>query len=103
MCFPLYSTYIFSVSEHQSTSSISWSDTVLSQTYPRLASFARNEGASVLEVMQAEDLESLFLLPLSQQAFEELENLQAQLQDLPYDVDAADRWTPIWGNHYTSR
>jgi hypothetical protein len=53
--------------------------------------------------MQAEDLESLFLLPLSQQAFEELESLQAQLQDLPYDVDASDRWTPIWGSHYTSR
>jgi hypothetical protein len=80
-----------------------WSDIVLSQTYPKLASFARNEGASVLEVMQAEDLESLFLLPLSQQAFEELESLQAQLQDLPYDVDASDRWTPIWGSHYTSR
>jgi hypothetical protein len=48
----------------------------------------------MLEVMQAEDLESLFLLPLSQQAFEELENLLAKLQDLSYDVDAADRWTP---------
>jgi hypothetical protein len=57
-----------------------WTDSVLSQTYPRLASFARNEGASVLEVKQAEDLDSLFLLPLSQQAFEEIELLQAQLQ-----------------------
>jgi hypothetical protein len=80
-----------------------WSDTVLSQTYPRLASFARNEGASVFEVMQADDLDNLFLLPLSQQAFEELECLQAQFQVLPYDVDAVDRWIPIWGNQYTSR
>ena len=29
--------------------------------------------------------------------------MQAQFQDLPYDVDAADRWIPIWGNQYTSR
>ena len=50
-----------------------WADSVLSQTYPRLASFARNEGASVREVMQADDLDSLFLLRLSQQALEELE------------------------------
>ena len=63
---------------------------MLAQTYPRLASFARNRGASVLEIMEAVDLDSLFLLPLSQQAFEELETLQAQLQDIPYDEDAVD-------------
>jgi len=40
--------------------------------------------------MEAIDLDSLFLLPLSQQAFEELETLQAQLQDIPYDEDAVD-------------
>jgi len=75
-----------------------WTDSVLAQTYPRLASFARNRGASVLEIMEAIDLDSLFLLPLSQQAFEELETLQAQLQDIPYD-----RWIPVWGNTYTSQ
>jgi len=80
-----------------------WTDSVLAQTYPRLASFARNRGASVLEIMEAVDLDSLFLLPLSQQAFEELETLQAQLQDIPYDEDAVDRWIPVWGNTYTSR
>ena len=79
-----------------------WADSVLSQTYPRLASFARNEGASMRKVMQADDLDSLFLLPLSQQALEELEELQNQLQDIPYDDDATDKWVPIWGNTYTS-
>jgi hypothetical protein len=76
---------------------------VLSQTYLRLASFARNEGASVLEIMQAKDLNSLFFLPLSEQAFEELETLQAQLQDIPFDDNATDSWVPVWGNTYTSR
>jgi hypothetical protein len=45
----------------------------------------------------------LFFLPLSQQALEELELLQTQLQVLPYDEATTDRWTPIWGNTYTSR
>ena len=44
--------------------------------------------------MQAEDLGSLFFLPLLQQAFEELETLQAQLQDIPYDDHATDHWVP---------
>jgi hypothetical protein len=30
--------------------------------YPRLASFARSDGISVLEVMQVEDLDALFFL-----------------------------------------
>jgi hypothetical protein len=67
-----------------------WTDSVLSSKYPRLASFARKDGISVLEVMQAEDLDTLFLLPLSQQAFEEMENLQAQLQAQPYDELSSD-------------
>ena len=80
-----------------------WSDVVLSQEFPRLASFASNENASVLEVMQATDLDELFFLPLSQQAFEEYEVLQLHLQNLPYDADAKDCWLPTWGNVYTSR
>jgi hypothetical protein len=68
-----------------------------------LASFARSDGISILEVMQAEDLDTLFMLPLSEQALDELENLQAQLQDFPYDQESDDQWTPIWGNRYTSR
>jgi hypothetical protein len=68
---------------------------VLSHEYPRLASFATNGDISVLEVMQAEDLDSLFFLPLSHQAFQEFEILQAQLQMLPYDDTATDRWVPI--------
>ena len=71
-----------------------WSDAVLSQEFPRLASFASNENASVLEVMQATDLDELFFLPLSQQAFEEYEVLQLHLQNLPYDADAKDCWLP---------
>jgi hypothetical protein len=80
-----------------------WTDTILSYKYPRLASYVRREGISVQEVMQAEDLDTLFMLPLSAEALVELDTLQHQLQQLIYDPDNIDRWTPIWGTKYTSR
>ena len=52
-----------------------WMGLVLSVQYPRLASFARQENISVFEIMQAEDLETLFIMPLSQQAFAEFDSL----------------------------
>ena len=63
---------------------------VLSQDYPRLVSFATNGAISVMEAMQAEDLVSLFFLPLSQQTFQEFKDLQARLQLIPYDDTAID-------------
>ena len=48
-----------------------------------------------MEAMQAEDLVSLFFLPLSQQAFQEFEDLQARLQLISYDGTAIDQWVPI--------
>lgn len=80
-----------------------WTDSVLAQDHPRLVSFAINPNASVFEVMQAEDLDALFLLPLSQQAYEEFEALQVRLQTTRYDENETDKWTPIWGNAYTSQ
>jgi hypothetical protein len=76
---------------------------VLSVQYPRLASFARQENISVFEIMQAEDLKTLFIMPLSQQAFAEFDSLQEQLQDVYYDDSSRDQWTPTWGSSYSSR
>jgi hypothetical protein len=70
--------------------------------FPRLASFARNLEISVSQVMQAEDLDTLFILLFSPQALEELDLLQSQLANTAYDQKATDKWTPIWGNKYTS-
>jgi hypothetical protein len=53
--------------------------------------------------MQAADLDTLFILPLSTQALEELELLQDQLANMAYDQDTKDRWSPVWGNKFTSR
>ena len=54
--------------------------------------------------MNAEDLDSLFHLPLSLPAMNELMNLQQMLVTIPYTEESTDTWTLIWGNQvYTSR
>jgi hypothetical protein len=57
-----------------------WSGDVLALRFSRLFSFARNPNVNVSEAMSAEDLDALFALPLSQEAFEELELLGEFLQ-----------------------
>ena len=57
-------------------------DHILSEQYPRLLSFAKKTRASVQDMLQAHELENQFHLPLSQDAFEELEALQQQLTAL---------------------
>ena len=52
--------------------------------------------------MQADDLDVIFHLPLSQQAMEELEQLQNAIQDIMYDPNVNDVWLTIWGGEYTS-
>jgi hypothetical protein len=42
-----------------------WSASVFATSFPRLASFALNSAASIKEVLEAEDLDAIFLLPLS--------------------------------------
>jgi hypothetical protein len=44
-----------------------------------LFSFAKDENASVNTVMSTKDLNNLFYLPLSQEAFEEMEMLSVVL------------------------
>jgi hypothetical protein len=79
-----------------------WSDAVLSSQFPQLFSFARNETISVQGVIHAEDLDSLFILPLSTQGHDELQILQHQLSDIQYDEDSTNIWEPLWGPTYSS-
>jgi hypothetical protein len=48
--------------------------------------------------MSAEDLDALFALPLSQEAFEELELLGEFLQSQALDEESTDTWIYQWGN-----
>lgn len=53
--------------------------------------------------MMQQDLDDIFFLPLSTQAFEELLILHNLLDSTEYDDGISDLWTPVWGNKYTSR
>lgn len=74
-----------------------WSGTVLSQEFPRLHSFALDQSISVKCSMEFENLDDLFSLLLSIEAFQEYQLLQTKLQDIHYDGLASDNWTFIWG------
>jgi hypothetical protein len=75
-----------------------WALEVLSANFPRLSTFAADASISVSQVMQAEDLHSLFQLPLSMQAYDELLELEDFICQVPIDPSAKDVWTFIWGN-----
>jgi hypothetical protein len=69
-----------------------WSHVILAETFPHLLQFSRNDRISVQGVMQAEDLDSLFMLPLTQEAF-----------TVSFDESIKDKWTLAWGsNTYSS-
>lgn len=73
-----------------------WSDEIIAQSFPRLASFASTRLISVKEAMQNDHLDNLLLLPLSQEAFQELKQLNVVLQTQQYDEDSKDVWTYPW-------
>jgi hypothetical protein len=75
----------------------------LSQDYPRLASFALSTDVSVKVIMNVENLDDIFLLLISQQAYEEFQHLQTRLQNLPYDVDAHPIYKIVWKSSCTPR
>jgi hypothetical protein len=67
-----------------------WKPEILSARYPRLASFARKREVFVQEVTMAENLDELFILPLSQQSHDELLDLSNELLEVNLDVLSAD-------------
>ena len=59
-----------------------WHDDILSDSHPRLYSFAKNEDVSVRELLTAPALGQNFNLPLSDQARGELHDLQTSLAEV---------------------
>jgi hypothetical protein len=71
--------------------------------YPRLFSFAKEKKISVAQFLLNNNLESQFHLPLSEQAFQEYQNLQDYIQTIQVHHGTKDSWRYIWGsNIYTS-
>jgi hypothetical protein len=77
---------------------------LLKDSLPRLYSFARNRNISVAKFLQSEDILEQFNLPLSAEAFQELQDLQTIIQGIQVQSNKADCWQYIWGsNRYSSK
>lgn len=68
-----------------------WSSIPLQKTLPHLFSFAQNEVASVHTAISSTDLSQLFHLPLSDEALDELYELQTLVNSLEVQ-QAPDSW-----------
>jgi hypothetical protein len=78
---------------------IDGSSTALCERFPRLYSFVLHDKMSAARVYEVDDISTLFYLPLSAQAFEELNQLQRMMSSSPLE-DRNDEWTYIWGGSY---
>jgi ubiquinone/menaquinone biosynthesis C-methylase UbiE len=78
---------------------IDGSSTPLCERFPRLYSFVLCDKMSAAMVYEVEDISTLFYLPLSAQAFEELNQLQRMMSSSSLE-DRNDEWTYIWGGSY---
>lgn len=74
-----------------------WSSEPLSQKYPQLHSFAKDKQLRFATGRSQIPLHSLFHLPLSQQAHEQLNQMQ-ELLEQTMQREELDRWIYIWGS-----
>ena len=81
-----------------------WNEHHLQESLPRLFSFARNQKISVADFLATTDLTEHFYLPLSEQAQQELSELQDVIQSIPVREEDKDQWHYIWGSSkYSSK
>ena len=73
-----------------------WNDLIdgeiLSSKFLWLFSFASNPDISVQQFMLAEDMDSIFDLPLTPNAYDELLDLSHYIQSMSFNMDTKDEW-----------
>ena len=74
-----------------------WSGRVPAQAFPELFSFAKLKDISLSGAAAAQSLNTLFHLPLSESAFQQLIVLACDLQDAVFSEEK-DVWSYIWGS-----
>ncbi|KAG8062309.1 hypothetical protein GUJ93_ZPchr0003g17029 [Zizania palustris] len=79
-----------------------WKDLPLHIALPRLFSFARHHKCSLRAFLENPDLATHFFLPLSEEAFGELSQLQLLFMDIQHDSASNDIWNYIWGSEVFS-
>src|SRR4051812_33657286 len=70
---------------------------LLAHTWARLFSFAKDSTISIHEVLQTDELLTLFYLPLSVEAFEELQLLRHLVMDHLAEDQSPDVWSLGFG------
>jgi hypothetical protein len=71
------------------------------QPSPCLFSFAQNEDISLSGFCTSENTEDVFHLPLSNEAFQEYQEVQQITHGLNLLQNNSDIWTFKWENNYT--
>jgi hypothetical protein len=74
-----------------------WNDQLLNQAFPHLFSYVKDQRLTVSQVAQTTILSDIFHLPLSEDAFQQFQELGVKLSDLHLN-DESDRWMYIWGS-----
>lgn len=64
-----------------------WNGSICAQDYPKLFSFAKKANLSLQEVWSAPNFIELFHLPLSEQAYEQMQQLYQVLQDVDLEIE----------------
>jgi hypothetical protein len=79
-----------------------WSNgELLCDKFPRLFSFSLDEDISVASMISSEALSSCFALPLSVEAFQELQEVSAIIEDTNISETRLDQRKFVWGDKYT--
>lgn len=79
-----------------------WIQQPLQFEYPELYSFAKNKATSVSHLFSQQQLESLFWLPLSTEAFQQFQIVQSFIEHFPLN-DQQDRWSSLGGKFSASK
>ena len=74
-----------------------WLNRIPSNTFTELFSFTKKENLSVTQAKDMLNLEDLFHLPMSEEAFTQLQILKADLDLIHFD-DSNDIWSYIWNS-----
>lgn len=74
-------------------------DEILTEKYPRALSFAKEEDISVRNFLASSTLGTIFHIPLSIQAYEEVRSLQLETASVAINSnnESHDVWTYAWG------
>lgn len=74
-----------------------WANRSLKESIPELFSYAKDKLITVKGAMSQGDFTNLFQLPLSQIAFEQMQNVQQLVETFPQSEEN-DKWSYSWGS-----